>query len=255
MTEIEIFAACLGLGMTAAGAAGCTANILAESAGRPDNVEDSFNRKLGVSDAEYVRQIDAGTRDFLSPAGGFGLCQWTSKNRREALLDYAKGKGVSIADAGMQFQFMAREMRQSYSYVWSILTHTDSPYEAGYTMCAKYEIPANTEATAKVRGSRAEEIYRRCAGTEPAVDPGEDEPKPTTEFWPPRMLCKGMTGPDVSALQAILTARGYSVLTISGVFDESTEKAVRRFQEDHGLDVDGVVGMGQTWPALLEVKR
>lgn len=33
MTELEIYKKCLSLGMTPAGAAGCTASILAESAG------------------------------------------------------------------------------------------------------------------------------------------------------------------------------------------------------------------------------
>ena len=164
MTAKEIFAECLRLGMTPAGAAGATANILAESAGKPDNVEDSVNRKLGISDAEYVRQVDAGQRDFLAAGqGGFGLCQWTSINRRKALLEYAQGLGKSIGDASMQFHFLAKEMRASYPYVWSILTHTSSPYEAGYEMCKRFEIPANTEATAKVRGNRAEQIYKECS--------------------------------------------------------------------------------------------
>lgn len=38
MTELEIYRKCLGLGMTPAGAAGCVANIMAESAGRPDTI-------------------------------------------------------------------------------------------------------------------------------------------------------------------------------------------------------------------------
>ena len=40
MKEFEIFRRCVALGMTNAGAAGCTANILAESGGKPNNVED-----------------------------------------------------------------------------------------------------------------------------------------------------------------------------------------------------------------------
>lgn len=245
MTELEIYKKCLSLGMTPAGAAGCTANIIAESAGRPDNVEDTYNSRLGVSDAEYVRQVDAGVRDFLAPGqGGFGLCQWTSQNRRKALYDYAKGHGVSISNADMQFQFMVREMRNQYTYVWNVLTHTDDPYEAGYVMCKFYEIPANTEASAKARGNRAREIYAHCKGADP-------EPEtPATEYWPPRMLCKGMNGPDVKALQALLACRGYDV-AVTGVFDETTDKAIREFQKDQGLDVDGVAGP-KTWGAILK---
>lgn len=242
MTEQEIYAKCLSLGMTPAGAAGCTANILAESAGRSDNLQDCYNNSFGVSDAEYVRQVDAGTRNFADSAG-FGYCQWTSNDRKRNLYDYLKGKGKSIADSDGQFQFMAREMRQSYAYVWNILTTTSDPFEAGYVMCKRYEIPANTEAQSQYRGNQAKQIFSRCAGTAPAVDvPDKDDGNITEKYWPPRVLCINMNGPDVYVLQALLLAHGYSVTTISGVFGISTEKAVRQYQADNGLAVDGIAG-------------
>ena len=60
-----------------------------------------------------------------------------------------------------------------------------------------------------------------------------------------------MSGPDVTVLQAILVARGYTVNAVNGVFDASTDKATRRFQTDSGLSADGVVGP-LTWNALLK---
>ena len=249
MTEQEIYAKCLALGMTPAGAAGCTANILAESAGRSDNLQDCYNSSFGVSDAEYVRQVDAGIRNFRDNAG-FGYCQWTSGNRKDALKSYLDGHGKSIADSDGQFQFMAREMRVSYTYVWNILTHTADPYEAGYVMCKFFEIPADTERQAQYRGKQARAIYERCSGTTP-VDPDDGKDYPATEtYWPPRMICRGMDGADVTVLQAILVARGYTVNAINGVFDGSTDKAVRQFQTASGLAADGVVGP-LTWTALL----
>lgn len=240
MTEIEIYSKCLALGMTPAGAAGCTSNILAESAGRSDNLQDCYNNSFGVSDAEYVRQVDAGVRNFRDNAG-FGYCQWTSGDRKAALKQYLDGHGKSIADSDGQFQFMAKEMRQSYSFVWNRLTSSDDPYDCGYVMCKFYEIPANTEAQSQHRGTQAQQIYQRCAGTAPAKE--EPTTEPTAErFWPPRVLCINMNGADVYALQALLLAHGYSVTTISGVFGVSTEKAVRQYQSDNGLAVDGIAG-------------
>lgn len=242
MTEVEIYAKCLALGMTPAGAAGCTANILAESAGRSDNLQDCYNTSFGVSDAEYVRQVDNGTRNFADSAG-FGYCQWTSNDRKRNLKSYLDGHGKSIADSDGQFQFMAREMRQSYAYVWNILTSTSDPFEAGYVMCKRYEIPANTESQSQYRGNQAKQIYQRCAGTSPAVDvPDKDDGNTTEKYWPPRVLCINMNGPDVYVLQSLLLAHGYSVTTISGVFGISTEKAVRQYQADSGLAVDGIAG-------------
>lgn len=246
MTEIEIYGQCLKLGMTPAGAAGATANILAESAGNPRNVED----RGGINDDRYTEMVDNRSYgNFTTDAYGYGLCQWTSRNRKKDLLDYAQGHGVSIGDASMQFQFMAREMRSSYTYVWNVLTHTTDPYEAGYVMCKFYEIPADTERQAQYRGNQARAIYERCSGTTP-VEPDDGKDYPVTEtYWPPRMICEGMNGADVTVLQALLVARGYGVNAVNGVFDDSTDKAVRKYQEDHGLTVDGVAG-NNTWRSL-----
>ena len=249
MTENEIYAKCLSLGMTPAGAAGCVANILAESAGRSDNLQDCYNNSFGVSDAEYVRQVDAGVRSFIDSAG-FGYAQWTSNDRKRNLFDYLKGKGKSIADSDGQFQFLAREMRESYPYVWNILTSTDDPYKAGYEMCKRYEIPANTEAQSQYRGNQARQIYQRCSGTTPAVDPVTPSEPKGESFWPPRTICKGMNGKDVSVLQALLAARGYSVQSINGVFEYTLDQLVRQYQKDNALAVDGIVG-NNTWTSLL----
>ena len=245
MTEQEIFAKCLALGMTPAGAAGATANLMAESAGRSDNLQDCYNNSFGVSDAEYVRQVDAGTRNFRDNAG-FGYCQWTSGDRKAALKSYLDGHGKSIADSDGQLQFMGREMRQNYPFVWNRLTSSDDPYDCGYVMCKFYEIPANTEAQSQYRGNQARQIYQRCSGTAPATEP--TQPAKET-YWPPRMLCRGMNGADVTVLQALLVAHGYGVTAVNGVFSDSTDKAVRQFQAANALDADGIAGQ-LTWSAL-----
>ena len=69
-----------------------------------------------------------------------------------------------------------------------------------------------------------------------------------------RMLSEGSEGPDVRTLQSILDARGYGTLRPTGRFDAVTGAAVRRFQREAGLRVDGVVGP-QTRPALLALMR
>lgn len=245
MTELEIYRLCLGLGMTPAGASGCTANIMAESAGRSNNVED----RSGISDATYTANVDNGSyAGFESDRYGYGLCQWTLPSRKKALLAYAKSHGVSISDIGMQFQFMAREMRAEYSYVWNVLTTTTDPYKAGYVMCSQYERPANTEASSQRRGNNAKTIYDRCFGATPENAVEQQREK----FWPPRMICEGMSGADVIVLQALLAARGYTVNAVNGVFDESTDKAVRKFQEDQKLAVDGICGP-LTWAAITKL--
>jgi hypothetical protein len=69
-----------------------------------------------------------------------------------------------------------------------------------------------------------------------------------------RTLSDGVTGPDVSTLQAILQARRYGPVKVTGTYDAATAAAVKRFQQEVGLAVDGVVGP-QTRPRLVALMR
>lgn len=60
---------------------------------------------------------------------------------------------------------------------------------------------------------------------------------------------QGATGGAVKILQTGLNAKGYALIA-DGVFGPATDSAVRRFQSDHGLVVDGIVGP-QTWGVLV----
>jgi peptidoglycan hydrolase-like protein with peptidoglycan-binding domain len=64
------------------------------------------------------------------------------------------------------------------------------------------------------------------------------------------MLGVGSQGPEVVALQYLLRHHGQDIPT-DGLFGPVTEQAVKTFQSQRGLGVDGLVG-GQTWPALVE---
>lgn len=55
----------------------------------------------------------------------------------------------------------------------------------------------------------------------------------------------GHVGPDVAFMQFAL-----GVARVTGSFDVATEARVRTFQHARGLNVDGVVGTRETWPAI-----
>lgn len=67
-----------------------------------------------------------------------------------------------------------------------------------------------------------------------------------------RSLPRGSRGPKVAAAQQLLIAQGYSCgeTGADGSFGSNTERAVRGFQTDKGLRVDGIIG-GQTMSCLL----
>ena len=60
---------------------------------------------------------------------------------------------------------------------------------------------------------------------------------------------KGSTGDAVKQLQEWLNALGYDCGKADGIFGTQTEMAVMKFQVNHGLQADGVVG-AKTWNAL-----
>lgn len=58
----------------------------------------------------------------------------------------------------------------------------------------------------------------------------------------PPILQRGVTSRDVEQLQRDLSKLGYEI-GVDGVFGEATESAVKKFQQDNSLTVDGIVGL------------
>jgi peptidoglycan hydrolase-like protein with peptidoglycan-binding domain len=56
------------------------------------------------------------------------------------------------------------------------------------------------------------------------------------------MLKRGSSGPEVEDLQRKLLANKINAGPVDGLFGPKTDDAVRRFQEMHDLQVDGIVG-------------
>lgn len=63
----------------------------------------------------------------------------------------------------------------------------------------------------------------------------------------------GDRGRDVTVLQHELNMLDY-LTDEDGIFDRELEDKVRFYQDTHGLTVDGVCGVKETWPSLLERK-
>ena len=145
--------------------AGLMGNLKAESNLRPDNLQNSFEGRLG-SDAEYVKKIDSGRYSKISFANdhaGFGLAQWTWHTRKEALYDYAKSQGKSIADLVMQLEFLWKEL-QNYTKTMSVLRNAKSVYEASTIVLTDFEKPANQGSSVKnARASFGNAFYDKFA--------------------------------------------------------------------------------------------
>lgn len=140
-----------GTGLNDYAVAGIMGNIFAESGFLPINLQNSFEKKLGMTDEEYTKAVDNGTYiNFVRDGAGYGLCQWTFWTRKQALLDYAKKMGKSIGDIHVQLGFMWGEF-QGYTKMMEILNRATSVREASDAVLLNYEKPADQSDSMRIR--------------------------------------------------------------------------------------------------------
>lgn len=88
-------------------------------------------------------------------------------------------------------------------------------------------------------------------GIPACVTEGGDQPMPSPTPNTKPTLRRGSNGEYVTLAQTMLLNKGYDLgkCGVDGDFGKATEAAVKRFQIDHGLTADGVIGP-KTWDAL-----
>lgn len=171
-------------GLNDFGVAGLMGNLLAESALRSNNLQNTYERKLGFTDTEYVKAVDNGTyNNFAKDAAGFGLAQWTYWARKKGLLEYAKAKKKSIADWEMQCEYLMKELSTSYNGVLKTLKNAKSIIEASNAVLMKYEAPADQGTSAQMTRARyAQKLYDKYAGKVADTAPEAVEPAVSVEI-------------------------------------------------------------------------
>ena len=151
------------------GVAGLMGNLMAESSLKANNLQNSFEKSLGMTDEEYTVAVDDGryTEDeFIHDRAGYGLAQWTYWSRKRDLLAFAKETGRSIGDREMQLEFLLGEIGRDYRKVAETLIGAKSVKEASDAVILEYERPADTSVQNRERRAKiGEEIYGKYAGT------------------------------------------------------------------------------------------
>lgn len=161
-----------GKGLNDFAVAGVMGNLYAESALRSNNLQQSYERKLGYTDETYTRAVDGGSYgNFVKDSAGYGLAQWTYWSRKQGLLEYAKGKNKSIGDLTMQLEFLWKEL-QGYSAVMKVLKAATSVQEASDIFMCRFENPADQSASAKSkRASYGQKYYDKYTAKATAPTP------------------------------------------------------------------------------------
>lgn len=154
-------------GLTDFGVAGLMGNLYAESGLMPNNLQNTGNKKLGMTDDEYVTAVDNGSyQNFVKDSQGFGLAQWTYWSRKQNLLNFARAASKSIGDLQMQLDFLWKELSESYSSVLQTLKTASSILTASNAVLLKFERPADQSETAqKKRAGFGQTYYDKFAGS------------------------------------------------------------------------------------------
>lgn len=192
-------------GYTAEGAAGIMGNLKAESGMVPNNLENQYNNKWGLSDDQYTSQVDSGVYSeskFNNDWGGYGLAQWTHPSRKPGLYAAAKAAGTSIGDLGMQLNFLTNEFKQSYPTLNAMAMNPKySLYDVSKEMVTNFERPVGfrTKAVWDKRAGMGQEYYNQFKGIG-----GSAEDTETSGVTPPITSTVNTGDNNKNALQTII---------------------------------------------------
>lgn len=180
------------------------------------------------TDTDYYRKAIAGAEDVCVK-----LCReygWTAKNIVSHKEGHAAGYASNHGDPESWMRHFGDDMAAFRKRVQAKLTGAQTPAVAPGEKVG--EIPAQE-------------------GKAPDVSPVGGTGGGKAVVVTLTTLRQYATGKQVSTLQHLLQALGYLPATkVNGIFDTGTVAAVKSFQKEHDLTVDGIVGKN-TWTALL----
>lgn len=193
-------------GLNACGVAGLMGNLYAESGLIPTNLQNSYEKKLGYTDAAYTAAVDSGAySNFAKDSAGYGLAQWTYHTRKSALLAYAKAAGKSVGDLETQLAFLVHELESSFSAVLSTLKTAKTIEAASNAVLLKFERPANQGDAVKLKRVQYGQVYYDKFAAGQAAEGGQ------------AMAGKITTGKELAAA-ALNVANNYKTLYVMGCF-------------------------------------
>ena len=150
----DIWNALRNKGYTKAGTAGIMGNFNAESAYNSNNLQNSYERSLGMSDTEYTNAVNNGSYSrerFMRDSAGYGLPQFTYWSLKRDLYDNTVANGKRIDSMQGQIDTIDQQLRRDYKSLYNYLTSTTDVNGATDRFLTGYERPADIGQTAKNR--------------------------------------------------------------------------------------------------------
>lgn len=229
------------------GVFGLMGNLMAESGLKANNLQNSYNKKLNISDEDYTMVVDENAYpDFVTDKAGYGLAQWTYWSRKQKLLQYAKAYGCSIGDESMQVDFMIGELMASYPSVLNVLKTATSIREASDCVLTQYERPADQSESVKLkRAAYGEDLMKQLLGNLNETTEGKEETKvgytnsPLVSYTKLSPNHSGQRTHGIDRITPHCVVGQCSVETLGNIFAPTKRQA----SCNYGIGADGRVGM------------
>lgn len=242
------------------------------------NTDGVGHRRPGTE--AFVRAIQQHTAGGMWNLGTFAVRPMRGKtvlsvHATGRAFDLSRRKTASHKGASRQFLLQVCDWMTEYAdqiglellcdYQWTGQLANGRPAAARIWKCDRVAWKAQTPGSIMYGGSgdwlhieldpehanHTDWIAPMVATMPSPVVPSPAPPEaPTPPAYNGRPSKKGSTGQQVTLIQQQLNADGYPCGNADGKFGPRTDAAVRQFQMDHGLTVDGVVGP-KTWAALF----
>lgn len=164
-TQEYIISECRKQKLTDEAIAALLAQIQAESGFKVNNLENTANTKLGMTDEQYVAAVDNGTyTNFVRDAHGFGIYQITEYSRKQNFINFVRARNGSIGDLALQVEFMFWEFRNYFGKIWNSMKSSHDLYALTKVLLCEWENPLEKTENMRVRYEYAQVWLNKVRG-------------------------------------------------------------------------------------------
>ena len=180
-------------GLTKAGAAGLMGNLKGESGVKSVYYENSYKKRIGMTDQEYVDKVNNGEYseyNFVHDNVGFGIALWTYHTRKQNLYNACHGK---IGDLNCQLEYLVKELKTYYSTLYRTLTSSND-----IIVCTRKVVLTFERASYNVQKRRisyAQAYYNAFAGVKSTENSKDETTKKPPIIRPPQHSSISTTKP------------------------------------------------------------
>ena len=164
-TQEYIISECRKQKLTDEAIAALLAQIQAESGFKVNNLENTVNTKLGMTDEQYVAAVDNGSyTNFVRDAFGYGLWQLTEYSRKQNFINFVRARNGSIGDLALQVEFMFWEFRNYFGKIWNSMKSSHDLYALTKVLLYEWENPLEKTENMRVRYEYAQIWLNKVRG-------------------------------------------------------------------------------------------